>query len=527
MAINSYFFNAIKDGQGNYDRLYNAEDVTHYLDKVVGSGVFPNPSTQLQVRAGTGMEIIVNEGQGWINGHKIVNTADLNLEVSAADVLMGRIDRVIFYTDSTERTMGIEILEGTPAVRPVAPALTRSDSRYEMCLATISVNKGITAITDSLITDTRADSSVCGWVAGLVQQVDTSSLFVQWNSAYTEMMETMRSWQQSQREIFDAWYYDLTQNLTVGAYIKKFSKVVEGGTGVGNIISLDMEGYEYDSNDIIIANLNGLILQLGYDYILNTGVNPVQIQITAQLTSGNRFEVVILKSNMSQTTGGLLTSARGIKFIHVEDAKPGAAHGFSITVLGSTNEIAVANRNLFRLDLIDDAAEGGLTFDKNQDGSITIDGTTTESNVGVNCNIDKNAFVVGQAYTISSGKTLGNSQVKLTLTYSDNTTEDFISKNSPTTFVVPKEVTSAVGYIEVENNETVIDDEVIRAQLEVGDIPTDFLPNTYSTFIYNGVVMPVLTDTIDNVWTNDDGASDLLLVYIVLGSEVDGDNIEY
>ena len=527
MAINSYFFNAIKDGQGNYDRLYNAEDVTSYLDLVVGSGVFPNPSTQLQVRAGTGMEIIVNEGQGWINGHKIVNTADLNLEVSAADVLMGRIDRVIFYTDSSERTMGIEILEGTPAVRPVAPALTRSDSRYEMCLATISVNKGITAITDSLITDTRADSSVCGWVAGLVQQVDTSSLFVQWNTAYAEMMQTMKAWQDSQREIFDAWYYNLTKNLTVGAYIQKFSKIVNGGSGVSNIISLDMADYVYDPNDVIIANLNGLIMQAGYDYTINTGVDPVQIQINGQLSAGNRFEVIILKSNMSQTTGGLLTSARGAKFIHVEDVNPGTAHGFSITVLGSTNEVAVTNRNLFRLDLIDDTTKDGLTFDKNQNGSVTIDGTTTDANVNVSAAIDKNAFVVGKSYTISSGKTSGNAYVKLTLNFTDDTSQSYISKNSPTTFMVPKEVASAVGYLEVETSGTVVDDEVICAQIEVGTSATDFLANTYSTFIYDGVVMPVLTDTIDNVWTNDDEASDLLLVYIVLGSEVDGDSIRY
>ena len=56
MAIKGYFFNAVESG-GTYDRVYNAEDVTSYLDLIVGSGVFPNPSTNLQVRASTGMNV--------------------------------------------------------------------------------------------------------------------------------------------------------------------------------------------------------------------------------------------------------------------------------------------------------------------------------------------------------------------------------------------------------------------------------------------------------------------------------------
>ena len=195
MAVKSYFFNAVESG-GVYDRVYNSEDVTSYLDKIVGSGVFPTPATQLQAIAGTGMQVIVKEGQGWINGHKIINTADLPISVDASDVLLDRIDRVIFYADSTTREMGISILKGTNAISPVAPALTRSETRYEMSLATVYIAKNITAITDAMITDTRADSEVCGWVAGLINQIDTAALFEQYRAAYAEMIETMKAWQQ-------------------------------------------------------------------------------------------------------------------------------------------------------------------------------------------------------------------------------------------------------------------------------------------------------------------------------------------
>ena len=188
MAIKSYFFNAVLD-DGVYDRIYNAEDITSYLNLLVGNGVFPNPSTNLQVSAGTGMQVIVAAGSGWINGHKIINTADLALTVTASDVVLNRIDAVIFYVDLTTRTMGIEMKNGTASATPTAPTMTRTSTRYEMCLAQVKVNKQVTAITAAMITDTRMNSAICGYVQGLIQQVDTSSLWSQQQAQFEEWMD--------------------------------------------------------------------------------------------------------------------------------------------------------------------------------------------------------------------------------------------------------------------------------------------------------------------------------------------------
>ena len=161
MAIQSYFFNAVESG-GVYDRVYNAEDFTSYLDEIVGNGVFPNPSTQLQVRQGTGMQVIVGAGQGWINGHKMVNTADAVLSIDSADVLLDRIDRVVFYVDADDREMGIEVKKGTPASSPSGAALRRDSDRWELCLAEVTVAHGQTSIYGRSIKDMRADTTLCG-----------------------------------------------------------------------------------------------------------------------------------------------------------------------------------------------------------------------------------------------------------------------------------------------------------------------------------------------------------------------------
>lgn len=290
MAINGYFFNAILNG-GTYDRTYNAEDVTNYLSEIVGNGVFPNPSTQLQVTADSGMNILVAEGQGWIDGHKIINTAALQLTVASSDTLLNRIDRVIFYADYTTREMGIEILQGTNASSPTVPELTRTTSRYEMSLATITVNKQITEITQAMITDTRADSDVCGWVAGLIQQVDTSTLFTQWQTAYSNYYETMTT-------AFNAWMETLTEELNVNTYIQQYRKFVQVTSTDSKIIPLNMTGYTYESSDIIFVILNGLVAAETYDYLIDTSQNPpeVHVNLVGSTNATDDIDIRVLKS---------------------------------------------------------------------------------------------------------------------------------------------------------------------------------------------------------------------------------------
>lgn len=253
MAIKGYFFNAIYDGEA-YDRVYNAEDMTSYLNELVGNGVFPTPSSQLQVRAGTGMQVIVAAGSGWINGHKIVNTADMTLNITTSDVILDRIDAVIFYADLDTREMGIAVKTGTAAASPVAPTLTRSASRYEMALAHVKVGKQITAITDAMITDTRGNSELCGYVQGLIQQMDTSTMFAQWQAQFNE-------WMNSVSTQFDAF--------------KQFKKLegiyttTQEGEDTFTVSSL-VPSYSF-AYDILEIYINGIHLT-GNEYTLTNGV---------------------------------------------------------------------------------------------------------------------------------------------------------------------------------------------------------------------------------------------------------------
>ena len=274
MAIEGYFFNAIEN-EGTYDRVYNAEDFTSYLNQIVGNGVFPNPSTQLQVRASSGMNVIVGAGSGWINGHKIVNTADLTLTVTASDVLLNRIDIVIFYVDMDAREMGIEVKTGTLAATPVAPALVRTNSRYEMCLAQITVNKQITAITAAMITDTRGNSNLCGYVQGLIQQIDTSTL-----------------WEQQQTQ-FDDWFDGVQTQFEAGKVFKKLEGIYT--TTQANEASFTVTDYVPSyafAYDILELFINGFHLNSN-EYTLSNNTVTLEIPIEE---AGAVIDFVVYKS---------------------------------------------------------------------------------------------------------------------------------------------------------------------------------------------------------------------------------------
>lgn len=274
MAISSYFFNAIESG-GVYDRVYNAEDFSNYLDLLVGNGVFPNPTTNLQVRASTGMDVIVGAGSGWINGHKMVNSADLILSIDASDVVLNRIDAIVFYVDYNLRTMGVGVKKGTLASTPVAPTMQRDSEKYELCLAQISVGKQITAITTAMITDTRGNSELCGFVQGLIQQASTTTLFDQWQAQ------------------FDEWFEAAKEQFQVGKLFKKLEGIYT--TQQPNETTFNVKQYvpHYSfAYDILEVYINGIHLT-GNEYTISNNIIILEKPIE---DAGSVVDFVVYKS---------------------------------------------------------------------------------------------------------------------------------------------------------------------------------------------------------------------------------------
>ncbi|MGN1167200.1 MAG: hypothetical protein ACI4S2_12335 [Lachnospiraceae bacterium] len=162
MAVSYFPFNSIVV-DGVADRPANAENLAAYLAAYFSNGVLMQTDTALQVVVGSGMNVQIKAGAGCVNGKTILNTAAETLSIEAASATQDRIDRVIFRLDESNRLIEFDVLKGTPSSSPSAPALTRSEGVYEMCLAEIRVPAGASSIIASYITDTRANASLCGY----------------------------------------------------------------------------------------------------------------------------------------------------------------------------------------------------------------------------------------------------------------------------------------------------------------------------------------------------------------------------
>lgn len=321
MAITYGFFNAIKQSDGTYDRTYNADQMSTYFEGLVSDGVYESVDDAMQVLAGTGMQVQVGAGRAIIDSKWIKNTAAYPLIINAAHVTLNRYTAIIIRLDLSARTIVITTKDGENATTPVKPVIANSETIKELCLAYVYVSRGVTAITQANIEDARPDNNVCGWVTGIVQQVDTSKLFLQWQTAYEEFYKQMQSWQNgqetefsdwqqqqetgfsnwetSQKAAFDTWFSALTDQLNVNTYIQKFHKVINMGAKNG-VFPLDMSGYTYAASDVLFVNVNGVMLVEDYDYILDTSKTPVEIHTNADLDAENILEITVLKSKIGQ-----------------------------------------------------------------------------------------------------------------------------------------------------------------------------------------------------------------------------------
>lgn len=278
--IKSGFFNSV-----NGDRKYNASTIGEVNGFFVTDGVFPNPSTNLHVMAVNGMNIKLKAGRAWCRSHFIKNDADYSLTVSQSNMVYDRIDAVILYLDESEgfRDFVVRIKSGTPSASPLPPTMTVNENVKEMALAYVDVKANSTTITDANIKDMRPDNKVCGWVTGLIDQVDTSTLFLQWQAAYEEFFEVSTA-------EFNEWFKTIQETLKKTTLVQQVtSKVI---TNIQNQKVIPI-GVEFNfALDILEVYVNGFRLVSGNEY----SFNQTTVTLVEGLDIDQSVELVIFKS---------------------------------------------------------------------------------------------------------------------------------------------------------------------------------------------------------------------------------------
>lgn len=192
----------IKSFPNNQDVYIGAEHVMRWLHGRT-SGVFAAGNNCAVEAVNGAMQVSVSDGIGWltnIDGDGIVwwnseeadNSEKLKLNIGMADGALPRIDRIIVSWVTTNNTElpTIQVLAGTPASAPVAPALTNNSTTRQISLARVNVPAGATAIRASMITDERLDSSVCGLVTESIS-LDSTVINNQWSALLIELQTAL------------------------------------------------------------------------------------------------------------------------------------------------------------------------------------------------------------------------------------------------------------------------------------------------------------------------------------------------
>lgn len=237
MAEKSSFFTSL-----NGDRRYKASDFAEYFKTFIGNGVFPNPSTNLQVIANGDMTLTLSPGYAWLNGYMYSNTDDLVLTIDHADSALKRIDRVVIRCDYVNREIRSYVKKGIFSQNPSAPVLTRDTDAYELCIAEIQIDKGVVAIQPSKIIDTRLNTEICGIVTQTINEIDTTTLYNQLQSHIQEKSLDMSTWITEAKEYFSNWLRD-TQNEYNNEFNNWFDTIkgVLDGDIAGNLANRILE----------------------------------------------------------------------------------------------------------------------------------------------------------------------------------------------------------------------------------------------------------------------------------------------
>lgn len=177
----SGFFNSV-----NGDRLYNADQMSRIFEGLISDGVYESVGGKMAVQPNSGMTIQIATGRGWFGRHWVENDAELTLTVANSDVLLNRYAAVVIKVDDTDSVRDVipYLKYSQFATSPTKPAMTRTDTVKEYCLAYIYIKAGATAITAADIEDTRGNEAVCGWVTGLIKQLSSATLFTQFTEIF-------------------------------------------------------------------------------------------------------------------------------------------------------------------------------------------------------------------------------------------------------------------------------------------------------------------------------------------------------
>jgi len=146
---------------------YTVEDFQDYLAMRTAGVYAAGDNLLVEANDPEDMAVAVLAGVAWLlvgewQGVSFPVRTDKQLTIEDSDAVNDRVDSIVCGIDLETNIGYLGVRKGAWAGS--APAPVRDATAYEIILAHISVPANTTAITAELITDTRTDAAICGFI---------------------------------------------------------------------------------------------------------------------------------------------------------------------------------------------------------------------------------------------------------------------------------------------------------------------------------------------------------------------------
>lgn len=419
IQINSGFENAVLSSDNTPDRVYNATDLNEHLKGLVSDyGIYATQGSACQVVASSGLKLIVKTGRGKVNNHWFKIGSDTEITLDTADVILKRIDSIVIRRSSSDRNVVIAVKKGTLSATPTAPTITRSDDVQEICLAQVYVGANVTTITASNITDTRSSNDLCGWITGLINQMDTTTLFNQYQSAQNDFITTKNT-------EFNTWFSGVKDDVTATSLYREYQAVYSTTTANEKTISIPSSvNYSNNGLDVLNVFINGMRLLKGKEYTINGAGTSITLNLALDVI-GTDIEFVNKKSVSGTVAENVVVQVESLQ------TKVDKLSSCSYIATGSNDNVSISNivKNFMN------GTGSYATVSSNASMKLTVIGT-----ISIESLIDNQVFF--------DFNTTGTSNRRCIIDFSNAT---IVSPTSPSTKQNLLAVFSVEGNIVVEN----------------------------------------------------------------------------
>lgn len=205
MAFSYGFYNS-----SNGDRKYNATQFGSIFDGVIEDGVFATIGDKFAVTPRqSGLGVYVGTGRAWWNHTWNLNDSEYSITLTPSNLVLPRIDAIVFEIDEQNRTNRLTYVTGTPSSSPQKPSLTDNADVHQHAIAYVTVAAGASKISQSDI-EYCVGTETCPYVTAPLEKVSIDELVAQWQDQFNTWFENLQDNLNSNTETN---LYNRTSNL--------------------------------------------------------------------------------------------------------------------------------------------------------------------------------------------------------------------------------------------------------------------------------------------------------------------------